>query len=263
MRTIDVHTHIWNDSVAPKAISSVGSQGHIGAHYDGTLAGLIGSMDRAGVDVSVTLPVATKPSQVRKINDWAAGLIGNERLIPFGAMHPDFPDPAKEIARMRKHGLTGFKMHPEYQQFDPRDPRLEPVYEAAIENGMTLYFHSGGDVAFTSVRGTPRAFAEVLGVWPELHAVLAHLGGFRQWQAVPGRLAGSSAWFDTAYTLGHLPDETFVELVRTLGTDRVMFGSDGPWTDSAAEIEHLKSLPFKKAELAAILGGNAERFLGL
>jgi predicted TIM-barrel fold metal-dependent hydrolase len=259
MSIIDVHTHIWADSVAPAAISAVGSQGHIGAHYDGTVAGLVESMDRAGIDVSVTLPVATKPSQVKKINDWAAGLVGHERLIPFGAMHPDFPDPAKEIARMRKHGLTGFKMHPEYQQFEPQEPRMEKIYEAAIANGMKVYFHSGGDVAFTSVRGTPRAFAEVLEVWPELDAVLAHLGGFRQWQAVSGRLAGSDAWFDTAYTLGHLPDDAFVELVRALGCDRVMFGSDGPWTDSAAEIARLRSLPFKKAELVAILGGNAER----
>lgn len=261
MKIIDVHTHVWTDRLAPAAISSVGAQGHIDPNYDGTVAGLIASMDRAGIDVSVILPVATKPGQVKTINDWAAGLLDNERLVPFGAMHPDFPDPAKEIARMRKHGLTGFKMHPEYQTFEPHEPRMERIFEAAIRHDMTLYFHAGGDVAFTSVRGTPRAFAEVLEVWPELHLVLAHLGGFRQWQAVPGRLAGSSAWFDTAYTLGHLPDDEFVELVRALGIDRVMFGSDGPWTDSAAEIAHLKSLPFKKAELEAILCGNAERFL--
>lgn len=263
MRIIDVHTHVWLDRLAPAAISSVGALGHIDPHYDGTVDGLVEAMDRAGIDLSVTLPVATKASQVKTINDWAAGLVGHERVLPFGAMHPDFPDPAKEIARMRKRGLTGFKMHPEYQQFDPQEPRMERVYEAAIDNGMTLYFHAGGDVAFTSVRGTPRAFAQVLHVWPELHMVLAHLGGFRQWQAVAGRLAGCSAWFDTAYTLGHLPDEAFVDLVRELGIDRVMFGSDGPWTDATAEIAHLRSLPFKPAELTALLGGNAERFLGL
>ena len=128
---------------------------------------------------------------------------------------------------------------------------------------MTVYFHSGGDVAFTSVRGTPKAFAEVLDVWPELKAVLAHMGGFRQWNAVTGRLAERSVWFDTAYTLGHLPDDEFVSLVRAHGVDRVLFGSDGPWTDAAEEIAHLKSLPFKPAELRAILGGNAERFLAL
>ena len=261
MRIIDVHTHIWTDKLASTAISAVGAQGHVGAHYDGTIAGLLSAMDRAGIDTSVTLPVATKPTQVRTINDWAASLVGHERIVPFGAMHPDFADPAKEIARMRRRGLTGFKMHPEYQRFEPQDPRMEPIYEASIRNDMTIYFHSGGDVAFTSVRGTPKAFAEVLDVWPELRAVLAHMGGFRQWNAVPGRIAGRDVWLDTAYTLGHLPDAEFVELVRAHGVERVMFGSDGPWTDAAAELAHLKSLPFKPAELRAILGGNAERFL--
>lgn len=263
MRIIDVHTHIWTDRLAPAAISAVGGLGHIGAHYDGTVAGLLAAMDHARIDVSVTLPVATKPGQVRTINDWASTFVGHDRIVPFGAMHPDFADPAKEIARMRKNGLTGFKMHPEYQQFEPQEPRMEPIYEAAIRNDMTLYFHSGGDVAFTSVRGTPKAFAETLDVWPELRVVLAHMGGFRQWNAVPGRLAGRDILLDTAYTLGHLPDEEFVELVRAHGIDKVMFGSDGPWTDAAAEIAHLKSLPLKRAELQAILHGNAERFFGL
>lgn len=72
MSIIDVHTHIWPDTLAPAAVSAVGSQGHISANYDGTVAGLKAVMDRAGVDVSVVLPVATKPGQVRPINDWAA-----------------------------------------------------------------------------------------------------------------------------------------------------------------------------------------------
>jgi len=263
MRIIDVHTHIWTDRLAPAAVSVLSAQARIEADYDGTVSGLVAAMDRAGVDTSLTLPVATKPSQVRTINDWAATLVGHPRIVPFGAMHPDFASPAKEIARMRKHGLTGFKMHPEYQQFEPQEPRLEQIYEAAIRNDMTIYFHSGRDIAFTSVRGTPKAFAEVLDIWPELRVVLAHMGGFRQWKAVPGRIAGRNVWLDTAYTLGHLPDEEFVALVRAHGVDRVMFGSDGPWTDPAVEIAHLKSLPLKPVELRAILGGNAECFLAL
>ena len=79
-------------------------------------------MDRTGVDVSVVQPVATKPAQVASINDWAARS-HRERIVPFGAMHPDFEDPAAEIARMASLGLRGFKMHPEHQAFEPHDPR--------------------------------------------------------------------------------------------------------------------------------------------
>jgi len=263
MRIIDVHTHIWPDELAPSAVAAVGAQGHISASYDGTIAGLVAAMDRAGVDVSVVLPVATKPGQVRTINDWAATLLSEARVIPFGAMHPDLEEPRAEIARMRDLGLRGFKMHPEYQSFGPLEPRMAAIYDAAIEHDMTLFFHAGGDVAFTSVRGTPDAFVTLLETWPGLRAVLAHMGGFRQWHAVTGRLAGRDVHFDTAYTLGHLPDDEFVALAREHGCDRVLFGSDGPWTDVAQQLEHLRRLPFTEDELAAILCGNAERLLGL
>jgi predicted TIM-barrel fold metal-dependent hydrolase len=261
MRIIDVHTHIWPDALAPAAVSAVGAQGHIRAEYDGTIAGLKATMDRAGVEISVVLPVATKPAQVRTINDWAASLVGDPRIVPFGAMHPDFEAPAAEIARLRSLGIGGFKMHPEYQSFDPLDPKMEPIYAAAVEQGMTLFFHAGGDVAFDSVRGTPAVFAKLLDDWPELQAVLAHMGGFRQWRAVAGRLAGRDVYFDTAYTLGHLPDDEFVALAREHGCERVLFGSDGPWTDVTEQIAHLRRLPFTPVELKDILGLNAERML--
>jgi predicted TIM-barrel fold metal-dependent hydrolase len=262
MHMIDIHTHAWPDALAPGAISTVGGQGHIGAHHDGTIAGLLGAMDRAGIDVSVVLPVATKPTQVTTINDWIAGT-ASERILPFGAMHPDFPDPVAEIARMRSLGLRGFKMHPEYQTFEPCEERMRAIYAAAIEHGMILLFHAGSDVAFDSVRGTPEQFCAMLDEWPDLTAVLAHMGGFRQWHAVTGRLAGRDVWFDTAYTLGHLPDDEFVALAREHGCHRILLGTDSPWTDAAAQLEHLRRLPFTGEELAGILGGNAERLLGL
>ena len=261
MRIIDIHTHAWPDAIASAAVSTIGSQGHLVARYDGTISGLTVAMDRAGVDASVVLPVATKPGQVAAINDWIAGA-GSARIVPFGAMHPDFADPATEIARMSALGLRGFKMHPEYQQFDPAELRMRAIYAAAVEHGMILFFHAGADVACSTVRGTPEQFCTVLDEWPELTAVLAHMGGFRQWHEVSKHLAGRDVWFDTAYTLGHLPDDEFVTLARAHGADRVLFGTDGPWTDAATQIAHLRSMPFSDAELAAILGGNAMRLLG-
>jgi uncharacterized protein len=260
MRIIDMHTHAWPDALAPGTVAALGAQGHLQAEYDGTISGLTAAMDRAGVQASVVLPVATKPSQVTTINDWIAAT-ASARIVPFGAMHPDFPDPASEVARMRSLGLRGFKMHPEYQEFEPCEDRMRAVYAAAVEHGMVLHFHAGGDVALDTVRGTPEQFRAVLDEWPSLTAVLAHMGGFLRWGEVSELLAGRDVWFDTAYTLGHLSDEEFVALARQHGCDRVLFGTDGPWTDAADEIAHLRRLPFTSGELAGILGGNAETLL--
>lgn len=261
MRIIDCHTHVFPDGIAAAAIASLEAEGDVTAVYDGTVSGLLETMERAGVVASIIQPVATRPSQVRSINDWAAGVAG-ERIIGFGAMHPDLEDPAAEITRMHALGLRGFKMHSEYQSFCPDDPRLDPIWEAASGHGMIAFFHAGADIAFPTVRGTPKAFAGLLDRWPELTVVLAHLGGFREWEGVAALLVGRDVWLDTSYTLGHLPDDDFVDLVRAHGTERVLFGSDGPWTDPAIELSRLRTIGFTRHELAAILGENAERLLG-
>jgi len=264
MPVIDIHTHAWTDSLAHKALPALlaSADGLLTAHYDGTVAGLIAEMDRTGVDVSVVQPVATKPSQVASINDWAASIAGS-RIVAFGAMHPDAENPAAEIARMASLGIKGFKMHPEHQAFEPHDRRLDPIWSAAVEHEMVVLFHAGADVIHPSVRGTATSFARLIDAWPDLTAILAHLGGFRQWVEVAEHVQGRDVWLDTAYVLGHLPDDEFVSIVRAHGIHRVLFGSDGPWTDAAAEKAHLGRLAFSPDELEGLLGGNAQRLLGL
>jgi predicted TIM-barrel fold metal-dependent hydrolase len=256
----DFHTHIWPDALAPVAMSALSAEGGIDGYYDGTVAGLRSSMRAAGIGRSVVQPVATKPGQVRDINDWAATLASDD-VVPFGAMHPDLADPVAELERMVSLGLRGFKMHPEYQSFSPDEPRLASLFDAAAELGLILFSHAGADIGPQTVNGTPEVFARLLDRYPKLTVVLAHMGGFQQWHDVPAHIAGRDVYLDTAYTLGHLADEEFVALVRAHGAERVLFGSDGPWTDPAGEIAHLRSMPFSDAELEAILGGTAARLL--
>lgn len=263
MRIIDIHTHAWPDAVAPAAIASLERLGTLTAYYDGTIDGLLGAMETSGVSLSVVQPVATKPAQVHGINAWVAALAGSYagRIMPFGAMHPDVENPAEEIARMAKLGLRGLKLHPEHQNFAPDEPRLAGIYEAAIAHDMTVFFHAGADELHDTVRGTPASFVTVLKAFPEMRVVLAHLGGFRVWNEVAEQLVGSDVYLDTAYTLGHLPDADFCEIVRAHGPERILFGSDGPWTDAAAEIAWIRRLPLAGGVADAILGGNAERLL--
>lgn len=262
MRIIDFHTHVFRDDVAPIAVPALEVRGNLRAVYDGTIHGLLRAMARSGVDISVIQPVATKARQVCSINDWVAS-VDDPRIIPFGAMHPDFEDPLAEVARMAKLGLRGFKMHPEYQDFAPDEERMKPIYVAAMAYGMVVLFHAGADLICPTVRGTPSAFAAMLDEFPGLTAVLAHMGGYCQWPEVVEVLAGRDVYFDTAYSLGHLSDDEFVSLVKKHDAERVLFGSDGPWTDQARELEHLRSLPLSVAEIDAIVGGNAERLLEL
>ena len=262
MRIIDIHTHAWPDAVAAKAVAALTSAGTLTAAYDGTVSGLLGAMERSGVDASVVQPVATKASQVRGINDWAAG-IGSAGVVAYGAMHPDVEHPAEEVARIASLGMRGFKLHPEHQAFAPDEPRMAAIYEAAVAHDLTVLFHAGHDELHKTLRGTPESFAAVLDGYPQLRVILAHLGGYQVWNHVAEVLVGRDVYLDTAYTLGHLPDADFVEIVHAHGPERVLFGSDGPWTDAGAEIAWLRGLPLRTGVVDAILGENAERLLAL
>ncbi|MDO8848800.1 MAG: amidohydrolase family protein [Coriobacteriia bacterium] len=258
---IDVHTHAFTDAIAPAAVASLIEFGGVTAHYDGTILGLVAAMDRTGVDRSLVAPVATKPSQVVTINDWIASL-DRTRIIPFGAMHPDFPEPAAEMARLVSLGVRGIKLHSQNQDFSPEEARLAPIYEAAIDLGMVILFHAGGFVVEMGVEARPASFARVLDDFPALTCILAHMGGYQCWAEVCEHLCGRDAYFDTAYVPRHLPDTEFLALIRDHGAHKVLFGSDGPWTDAAVEIAHLRRLGLDAGELDGILGGNAERLLG-
>ncbi|NLF31198.1 MAG: amidohydrolase family protein, partial [Planctomycetes bacterium] len=50
-------------------------------------------------------------------------------------------------------------------------------------------------------------------------------------------------------------------LIRTLGTDRILFGTDSPWADQREEIGRMKALGLTDAEYDAIFSGNARRLL--
>ena len=259
-RVIDLHVHAFPDRIAEGAVANLERLTGYVRHYDGTLDGLRASMARHGIARAVVQPVATRPESVESINEWAARS-QDERVIFFGAMHPAHPDPTGEIERLAGLGLRGIKLHPEFQGFRPDEDRMAPIYEALARHDLVLFFHAGADIAIPSVSSDPRTFARVLDAWPALTVVLAHMGGWQQWDAVLEHLAGRAVYLETSFTLPFLEAGRFVELVRAHGADRVAFGSDGPLGDAGETLRGLGALALDERERAAILHGTAEALL--
>jgi uncharacterized protein len=272
---IDIHTHIFPDDLAARAMEQLADIGEIPPYLDGTKAGLLESMADAGVDRCVVCPVSTKPSQVRKSNDWVAAL-DDPRLIPFGTLYPGMDDAPGEVRRAVAMGIKGFKLHPEYQDFSPTEDRLRPMLEEVAAAGVPILFHAGHDAGFDTLHAPPRVYAELNDRLPELTMILAHMGSFRMWDDVRHWLVGRSLYLDTAYVHIDTPyvwgnevvgpdmtSEEFRELVRAHGSDKVVFGSDSPWAEQEEQIEGVRRSGLDEFEVRAILGGNAARLLGL
>lgn len=260
MKIIDVHAHIFPDDLALKAVPFMAEEAGIKEALDGRCQSLIGSMDESGIAESWLQPVATKPSQIPTINVFTES-VRSERLVTFGAVHPGYEDLPGLIEDLASRGFHGVKVHPEYHKTSPRDERYYPMYEALQDCGMIVLFHAGYDIGIPTINSFPADFALLRDRFPQLRMILAHMGGFRQWKDVSADLAGTDVFLDTSYSLGHMPDEEFVELVHKHGAERILFGTDSPWADQRQELDHMKSLPLSPSELEMILGGNAERLL--
>ncbi|MCK5803306.1 MAG: amidohydrolase family protein, partial [Lentisphaeria bacterium] len=231
--------------------------------HDGTRAGLLASMERAGVDGALNCPIAARPDQVRSINRWAAEQ-NAWPVLSLGSIHPDCDDVYGELRLAAELGLPGVKMHPEYQQFHIEEERLVPVWQACDELGLSVLLHCGGDLSFPDAvhRTTPTSVRGVIDTFPHLKFIAAHFGGWRQWEEVETHLMGTRVLLDLSFVFGDLPDAEIVRLVRAHGVDKVFFGSDAPWRPQDEDLLAFLRLPFTDAERDAILWGNAARLLG-
>lgn len=262
---VDIHTHAFPDELAARALTALVGNCDVPALTDGTVAGLRASMRQAGIDRSAVMPIATKPSQVRGINQWAADVNRQfEDIISFGTLHPLMEDWQAEIERLANDGIPGIKLHPDYQDFFVDDPSLSPIYRALADAGLILMMHAGVDIGLPSpVHCTPDRLANVLDTVPELTIIAAHMGGYIMWDDVEKYLVGRDVYFDTSYSMADLGRERMTALIRSHGVDKILFGTDSPWTDQAAEVAGIRGLPFSDEEIGAVLGGNAERVLSV
>jgi predicted TIM-barrel fold metal-dependent hydrolase len=261
-RVIDFHTHVFPEDVAGRALAGMIDRTHMRAYYDGTLAGLLAEMDRAGIGVSVLAPVATKPSQVRSINDWTASRT-SWRIRALGAMHPGLENAVEELERLAALGLVGIKLHPEFQSFHPEDERMRRVYDACGRLGLIVLFHAGEDPNFETVFGEPQAFARIAERHPDTTFVLAHMGGYRMWDEAVRILADAPVYLDTSHATESFEPAELRDLVRAYGADRVLFASDGPWTDAAAALQTVRACGLDPQEVERIVWSNAASLLGM
>ncbi len=281
---IDIHTHTFPDAIAARAVDKLKHNSHTEPVLDGTALSLSASSKAAGVDLAVIQPVATSPAQVKEIND--AAIERNRtssvtRLASFGCMHPAFGAPEEECARLAEAGVKGIKLHPVYQLTDMDDPSYVRVLRAAADCGLLVLIHAGIDVGFLErTYSDVYKIARALDAVPDGRVILAHMGGWRQWDAAERLFAGrENVWLDTSFSLGdmtplgdgfyethsleRLSQERFVRMAEAFGAEKLLFGTDSPWEDQAAEIAKIRALPLEENEKAAILGGNAAELLGL
>jgi len=194
------------------------------------------------------------------------------QLTPYVGVDPSALSPQQNVEHLREmadQGARGIKLHPVAQRFEPNDPRMHPVYATCEELGLVVLSHTGsakGGEPFAE----PHAFAEVLEQHPRLTLVLAHLGGGSWRQTLSLARAFPKVTFDLCEIIewtGAPKAPTAEELawmIKEIGPERVMLGTDFPWYDLDRTVELVMALPvLSTEEKQQILGANAVGTLDL
>jgi len=257
----DIHTHAFPDAIACKAIPTLERDGNIKAYLNGTVADLLASMDRAGIERSVLCSIATRPEQFAPILAWSKA-IRSERIIPFPSLHPEDPQLLEHLEMVHADGFKGVKMHSYYQDYFLDDYRLFELYERMGELGTILVIHAGYDIAFPRIRkADPQRIVAVCRQFPKLKLIATHLGGWDEWADVRTLLTGEPIYMEISFALDFLDQKRLRDILLNHPAEYLLFGTDSPWTDQATTLRMLGKLGLPDSLFERITSTNARRLL--
>ena len=259
---IDFHIHAYADEIADRAVQKLKDTANCNVYTNGRIDDTRQKLKERGIDYGVLLPVATKPTQQTTINSWAKEQ-NHGNIISFGTVHPDSDELYSELERISSLGLHGVKLHPDYQGHFMFEPCMQMIYEKCGELGLPVILHMGYDpISSMTFHAMPADLAEMAKKYPDCTFIGAHMGGMANWERVLYYIKDArNIYFDTAYCAEYMSDEMFMEMFRAYGEDRILFGSDLPWSNPHDEIRMIDTMPISDSAKEKIFYKNAAELL--
>lgn len=232
-----------------------------------TIPNLVDELDRVAFGQAAILPIEPGlPFNDNLTETWLEA-IGKaprrNRLIPFASVRPGSSSARERLRRYAKMGARGVKLHPEMQRFFPDAPSSFEVYDECERLGLPIIFHagrSGIEPEFMRKYALIRRWEKPVREFPNVQFVLGHAGARDVDDAIELARRSDNVWLEiTGQGVTKL-----AEIVREVGADKIVFGSDWPFYPLAATLA--KVLLVTDGDTAArdaILTHTAERIFAL
>lgn len=265
---IDFHTHVFPDKIAAKTIDALKAKSNNQPYSNGSVDGLLSEMERASIDVAISHPVMTSPTQFDSVTRFAAEVNARfenstPKIISFAGIHPACENIEEKMNYISECGFKGVKIHPDYQGTFITDEGYGKIFECAESLGLIVITHAGVDGAYrdTATKCTPAMAKEIIRKYPDLKLVLAHYGSNEMFDEVEELLCGERVYFDTAFILRYIGKEKFIKILEKHGADRILFATDSPWSGIKEDLDIIRSFGLDKATEQKILCDNARALL--
>ncbi len=182
-------------------------------------------------------------------------------------INPHFSDDAEaELERCFRHpGIKGIKIHPAsyVHDYPINGAKYQPVWRYASKHGCPVLTHAGP----RTERHTcgPELIAAVARSYPEVNIIIGHTGSYDSWDSLEDHIEIIRK-YDNLYTdfSGMARFYRVVEyLLKRLGSDKLLFGSDSTDLSMEAELGHVVYARISDEDKEKILGRNIARLMGM
>lgn len=245
---IDAHTHIGESIFG----------------YKQTPIELICSMDECGIDMAVLCPVKPFSYHLEPENDFVAKTVREfpNRFIGFGRVDPRLGKKAVlELDRcIRELGLKGIMLHPWEETFAINSKLVYPIMEKAATYGIPVMV-SGGHTRLSH----PLQIGDIASEFPEVNIIATsggqiNISGMALYDAEMMLEENKNVYMETS----GIYREDFIEnMIRKLGSHRVIFGSNSPQLDLRYELLRIQTAEVGEDERKDVLGKTIARLLKL
>jgi predicted TIM-barrel fold metal-dependent hydrolase len=247
---IDVHSHTWEyPSHFSDDFRQQAKRAKAGVEMDLTVS--YDSYRASAPDDTITIVFGGKArlSGLWVDDQFVANYVAADprRLIGFLSVDPTQPGWEDELRFGHQAlRLRGIKLLSMYAGFRPDESRLDPLWQYATEHRLPVLLHTGTTfVAQAPLECTlPRHLDVVATRFPDVRIIMAHLGHPYEGEAIVTARKHPHIYCDIS-ALHYRPFQFYhsLMLVQEYGIwDKVLFGTDYPFTTVNATLDGLRKL---------------------
>jgi len=151
----------------------------------------------------------------------------------------------------------GLKCLADYHRIPLTDKRYQPAFEFANARKLPVLCHTWGHSAFNG----GKVMMEIIKRYPDIRFFIGH-SLYGEWDMAERCVKESTG--NVYLELTAIPGERnhLEDLVRRVGSERLLFGTDMPWFDEYQAVGGVVSAHISEDDKRNILYRNAERILG-
>ncbi|MFE7130175.1 amidohydrolase family protein [Streptomyces sp. NPDC057638] len=249
----------------PRTERIVDAHGHLGrwgafAITDGSADGLVRAMDRHGIATACVSHLLAVGPDARTGNRLLLDALAAHpgRLLGYAVHQPHDPEgPARLAELLDAPGVIGVKLHPETHRLPLDYPAYDPAFALAAERGRIVLAHS----EYGSLHSDPARFAAVAARWPGVPILMGHAGLWPRGLVAAAGIAADHPHLVLEICGSRTTAHQLTRLVRTVGADRVVFGSDALFLDPRTTLGRVLFAELTGDERRAVLHGTMDRLL--